>query len=71
MIRLAKSYGSYGYRKILEVLRIEGWRVAHKKLLGLWAEEGLQQPQHHKKRKRLYQNDSSIIRLRPTDPNHV
>ena len=71
MIRLAKSYGSYGYRKILELLRIEGWRVNHKKLLRLWAEEGLQQPQHHKKRKRLYHHDSSIIRLRPTHPNHV
>ena len=32
MIRLAKSYGSYGYRKVLELLRIEGWRVNHKKL---------------------------------------
>jgi len=71
MIRLAKSYGRYGYRKVLELLRIEGWRVNHKKLERLWSEEGLQQPRRHKKRKRLYQNDSSIIRLRPTHPNHV
>ena len=71
MIRLAKSYGRYGYRKVLELLRIEGWRVNHKKLERLWSEEGLQQPQRHKKRKRLYHNDSSIIRLRPTHPNHV
>jgi putative transposase len=26
MIRLAKQYGRYGYRKITELLRIEGWR---------------------------------------------
>jgi transposase InsO family protein len=34
-------------------------------------EEGLQLPQRHKKRKRLYRKDSSIIRLRSTHPNHV
>lgn len=28
-------------------------------------------PQRHKKRRRLYHKDSSIIRLRPTHPNHV
>jgi transposase InsO family protein len=71
MIRLAKSYGRYGYRKVAELLRIEGWRVNHKKVERLWSEEGLQQPQRHKKRKRLYHHDSSIIRLRSTHPNHV
>jgi hypothetical protein len=37
----------------------------------LWREEGLQLPQRHKKRRRLYHKNSSIIRLRPTHPNHV
>ena len=36
-----------------------------------WREEGLQLPRRNKKRKRLYHKDSSIIRLRPTHPNHV
>lgn len=36
-----------------------------------WREEGLQLPQRHKKRKRLYHKYSSIIRLRPTHPNDV
>ena len=44
MIRLAKNYGRYGYRKVLELLRIEGWCINHKKLERLWSEEGLQQP---------------------------
>jgi len=39
-IRLAKQYGRYGYRKITELLRIEGWRVNHKKIERLWREEG-------------------------------
>ena len=28
-IRLAKQYGYYGYRKIAELLRVEGWHVNH------------------------------------------
>ena len=71
MIRLAKQYGRYGYRKVTELLRFEGWVVNHKKIEWLWREEGLQLPQRHKKRKRLYHNDSSIIRLRPQHPNHI
>jgi len=71
MIRLAKQYGRYGYRKITQLLRIEGWRVNHKRVERLWREEGLQLPQRHKKRKRLYHKDSSIIRLRPLYQNHV
>ena len=71
LIRLAKRYGRYGYRKVAELLRVEGWRVNHKKVERLWCEEGLQLPQRHKKRKRLYHEDSSIIRLRPTHRNHV
>ena len=43
----------------------------HKKVERIWREEGLQLPQRHKKRRRLYHKDSSIIRLRPTHPNHV
>jgi transposase InsO family protein len=71
LIRLAKSYGRYGYRKIAKLLRVEGWSINHKKVERLWREEGLQLPARHKKRKRLYHKDSSIIRLRPTHPNHI
>jgi transposase InsO family protein len=71
MIRLAKQYGWYGYRKVTALLRMEGWRVNHKRIERLWNEEGLQLPRRHKKRKRLYHKDNSIIRLRPTHPNHI
>ena len=67
VIGLAK----HGYRKITELLHVEGWRVNHKKVERLWREEGLQLPQRHKRRKRLSHKDSSIIRMRPTHPNHV
>ena len=71
MIRLAKQYGRYGYRKITQLLRMEGWVVNHKKIERLWREEGLQLPHRHKKRKRLYHKDSSVIRLRPRYPRHI
>jgi len=71
LIRLAKQYGRYGYRKVGELLRMEGWRINHKKVERLWREEGLQLPHRHKKRKRLYHHDASVIRLRPKYPNHI
>ena len=71
LIRLAKQYGRYGYRKIAALLRVEGWKINHKKVERLWREEGLQLPRRHKKRKRLYHKDSSVIRLRPKYPNHI
>ena len=71
MIRLAKQYGRYGYRKVTALLRMEGWRVNHKKIERLWGQEGLQLPHRHKKRRRLYHQNSSVIRLRPTHSNHI
>lgn len=71
LIKLAKQYGRYGYRKITELLNVAGWRVNHKRVERIWREEGLQLPARHRKRRRLYHKDSSIIRMRPQYPNHV
>ena len=71
LIRPAKQYGRYGYRKIAKLLRIEGWNVNHKKGERLWREEGLQLPARHKRRKRLYHKDTSVIRLRPQYENPI
>ena len=60
MIRLAKQCGRYGYRKIAELLWVEGWAVNHKKIERLWREEGLQLPERHKKRRCL----APIVRAR-------
>ena len=48
IIRLAKMYGRYGYRKIAQLLRISGWQANHKKVERIWREEGLQLPDRHK-----------------------
>jgi putative transposase len=71
LIRLAKQYGRYGYRKIGALLRAEGWTINHKKVERIWREEGLQLPHRHKRRRRLYHHDASVIRLRPLYPNHI
>lgn len=71
IVRLAFKYGRYGYRRITALLRAEGWHVNHKRVERIWREEGLKVPQKQKKRKRLYLNDGSCIRLRPSWQNHV
>jgi hypothetical protein len=68
---LAKQYGRYGYRKIGELLRVDGWTINHEKVERIWREEGLQLPHRNKRRRRLYHRDASVIRLRPLYPNHI
>ena len=68
---LAKQYGRYRYRKIGELLAMQGWHVNHKKVERIWHEEGLQLPARHKERRRLYHHDASINRLRLQHSNHV
>ena len=71
VIRLARTYGRYGYRRITVLLRREGWQVNHKRVERIWRQEGLKVPQKQPKRGRLWFNDGSCIRLRPTHRNHV
>jgi len=72
MIRLAKQYGRYGYKKITALLREEGWvPLGKNRIERLWRREGLKVPQKQLKRKRLWFNDGSCVRLRPRYKNHV
>ena len=72
MIRMVKQYGRYGYRKIAELLREDGWMPLNdKRMERLWRREGLKVPQKQPKRRRLWLNDGSCIRLRPLHCNHV
>jgi putative transposase len=72
IIRLAGQYGRCGYRRITALLmRAEGWHVNHKRVERIWRREGLKVPSKQPKRGRLWLNDGSCIRLRPTWRNHV
>jgi transposase InsO family protein len=71
MVELTKQYGRYGYRRVTALLQSEGFRVNHKRIERLWRREGLKVPQKQPKRKRLWLNDGSCVRLRPRYKNHV
>ena len=71
IIRLASQYGRYGYRRITALLRAEGWSVNHKRVERIWRREGLKVPQKQPKRGRLWLNDGSCVRLRPSWRHHV
>ncbi len=71
IIRLANKFGRYGYRRITVLLKWIGFRVNHKRVERIWREEGLKVPAKQPKRGRLWLNDGSCVRLRPTHRNHV
>ncbi len=71
IIELTTTYGRYGYRRITALLRREGWKINHKRVQRIWRREGLKVPQRQPKRGRLWLNDGSCIRLRPTHRDHV
>jgi len=71
IIELARQYGRYGYRRVAELLRRSGWHVNDKRVERIWRREGLKVPAKQPKRKRLWFNDGSCIRLRAERPNHV
>ena len=71
MIELTRQYGRYGYRRVAALLRDAGWQVNDKRFERLWRREGLKVPTKQPKRKRLWFNDGSCIRLRAERPNHV
>ena len=55
----------------MALLRCSGWRVNHKRVERIWRQEGLKVPKKQPKRSRLWLNDGSCVRLRPTHRNHV
>ncbi len=71
IIYLATKFGRYGYRRIAAMLKSEGWRVNHKRVERIWRQEGLKVPQKQPRRKRLWLNENSCIRLRPEHKDHV
>lgn len=71
IVELACDYGRYGYRRVTGLLRNEGWCVNHKRVQRIWRQEGLKVPQKQPKRRRLWDNDGSCIRLRAMHKDHV
>ncbi|QWD07060.1 IS3 family transposase [Polynucleobacter paneuropaeus] len=72
VIRMASTYGRYGYRLIASMMRNAGWgQATTARVARIWRQEGLKIPQRQPPRGRLWLSDGSCIRLRATAPNHV
>ena len=71
VVELASQYGRYAYRGITAFLRLDGWRVNHKRVERIWRQEGLKVPRKQPQRKRLWLADGSCARVRPAYRNHV
>ena len=71
IIELACQYGRYGYRRITALLRREGWKVNRKRVHRIWRQAGLKVPSKQPKRGRIWLNDGSCVRHRPTHKDHV
>lgn len=71
IIDKAANYGRVGYRMVTHMMRNEGQRINHKRVVRIWREEGLILPHKQPKKRRLFLNDGSCARLRPEYKNHV
>ena len=71
IVHLARDYGRYGYRRITAMLRLKGYTINHKRVYRIWRELGLKVPKKQPKRRRLWLNDGSCVRLRAEHRNHV
>jgi putative transposase len=71
MLELVRRRPRYGYRRITDLLRVEGWRVNRKRIYRLWRQEGLKVPKKQRKRRRLGSSDNAAIRRRAEHADHV
>lgn len=66
-----RKHPRYGYRRIWDALRKEGFHVNRKRIYRLWKREGYRVPQVQHKRRRLGISENGCARFRPTHPNHI
>lgn len=71
IIEKACNYGRVGYRMVTDMMRNSGIKINHKRVERIWREEGLKLPKKQTKKRRLWLNDGSCIRLRAEHRNHV
>ena len=71
IFELIEMFPRYGYRRITDLLRGEGWRVNAKRIYRLWRQEGLRVPKKTKKKRRLGTSEGGITRRASEHKNHV
>lgn len=68
---LVGKFPRFGYRRITQLLRSEGWLVNAKRIYRLWRQEGLKVPKKVRKKLRLGTAEGGITRRSANHPNHV
>ena len=68
---LAQCEPSWGSPRIFDRLRLDGWKVNHKRVERLWRTGGFQVRQKRRKRRRTGVSANGILRHRPEHPGHV
>jgi len=71
IIYKACNFGRVGYRMVTDMMRNDGTLINHKRVERIWREEGLKLPKKQVKKRRLFLNDGSCVRLRAEHKNHV
>jgi len=71
VIDLGTNFGRLGYRRVTQMLHGCGKQINHKRVERIWKQEGLKRPKKQQKRRRIFLNDGSCVRLRPEHKNHV
>jgi len=72
VVRLACTYGRYGYRTVAAMMRNTGWqRATQQRVKRIWQQEGLKVPDKQTAKGRLWLNDGACLRLRAHCQNHV
>ena len=71
MEALVRKHPRYGYRRIGDLLRREGFRANPKRVYRLWKREGYRVPQIQHKRRRLGSSENACHRHRPEYTNHI
>jgi len=71
MLELVREHPRYGYRRIWELLRREGWGVNRKLVHRLWRQQGLKVPQKQRKKRHLGHGANGCARRRAEHKDHV
>lgn len=71
MLQLSREYPRFGWRRIRELLRLQGARVGKKRARRLWKEAGLKVPRKVRKRRSTGSGANSCLLKAARYPNHV
>ena len=71
ILELVRKRPRFGYRRISELLRSEGFRASDKQMHRLWRQEGLKVPRKTRKKRALGSGFNACHRHRATHANHV